>query len=395
MKQELFPKISVTLKESIIHTKNGNTTMKSPAYSIFLLTIALVLASLVSADTMNGLNTPGQLNPPDMANGSSQSTMTDLQKSVDELNNHQSGKQNPGQPTPAETQSTPKASGSQTGRNPDPGTGSQITKQPVATPTTPEPRKNDLSGQNSEVTPGELISPTVQPTQNGNEPGKISSAPSSNQAAGQYQNIQFPRSYPHFIADNAAIQVTSTPTRAGVYLDGSYKGTTPTSGYLEISDLSPGTYTICLTYPGYTDYSTEITVSRNECATIFSDLTKEYVPSSYGALSVQSSPSGADVYLDNEYKGITPVTFQQVATGSHVILIQKDGYSSYSGDVNIVSDQASGLSTTLTAIPTQTPTILPTQTPAPAPTQSPLSTCVSLCSLVMVGVGIAIKRMRQ
>jgi len=58
---------------------------------------------------------------------------------------------------------------------------------------------------------------------------------------------------------------------------------------------------------------------------------------------------------------ISPLTLQGVAIGSHSILIKKDGYSEYRGNVHVVSDQASGLSVTLTGIVTVAPTSVPTQ----------------------------------
>lgn len=240
--------------------------------------------------------------------------------------------------------------------------------------------------------------PSYQPTQQLNEPGRYQAGPSPSGFPGTYQNIPFPQTYPRMQPDYAAIQVTSNPVWASVYLDGSYQGTTPSSGYLDISDLSPGTFTIRLTSSGYTDYSTEITLSRNEVATISADLTKAYDPSAYGALSLQSNPSGADVYLDNEYKGVSPLTLQGVAIGSHSVLIKKGGYSEYSGDVHIVSDQASGLSVTLAGIVTQAPTLVPTLPPAPAappapmPTKSPLSPWAAVCGLALAGLGYAVRR---
>jgi hypothetical protein len=322
--------------------------MKLALFFVTLLILSVTLVCLVSAD---GMNIPGQQNLP----------------------NHE-------QPTPTPPQVTPGTLQSPTGQQSGSGTGPAVTRQPVPV-STQEPVKTIATVPNQDM--------------NRNQPaGSPSSVP-----GGQYRDISFPPSYPNFKPNNAAIQVTSNPAGASVYLDGSYKGITPSSGYLDISDLSPGTYTVRLTSSGYTDYSKEITLSRNECATISADLTEAYVPSQYGALSVQSDPSGAEVYLDNVYKGITPVTLQKIDIGSHTVLIKKSGYSEYSGDVNIISDQASGLSVTLTgsvtAVPTSATTSAPMQPPAPVPTKSPLSPWVPICGLTLVCLGFAVQRIRK
>lgn len=255
------------------------------------------------------------------------------------------------------------------------------------------PQENPTQGEKLGTNIKEPVQ-TSNPAQKVPEQKQSQAQPIQQQPDSQYHNIPFPQSYPVFKQDHAAIQVTSSPAGAYVYLDGSYKGITPTSGYLEISDLSPGSYTIHLTLTGYSDYTTEISLSRNEVSTISADLTSSYVSSEYGALSVQSNPSGAGVYLDNEYKGITPVTLQGIRVGSHSVLIKTDGYSSYNGDVNIIPDQASGLSVTLSPIITQTQTQspVPTLPPIPAPTKSPVSPLIVVGGLAIAGIKHAIQK---
>lgn len=49
-----------------------------------------------------------------------------------------------------------------------------------------------------------------------------------------------------------------------------------------------------------------------------------------GSISVASSPSGASVYLDDKYQGITPMTLNNTEQGSHRILLKLAGYEEYS-----------------------------------------------------------------
>ena len=372
---------------------NWTIIMKLSTYFAIILILSMTLVCLVSADGVHDQNTPGQQTHPNITNKSSLETQPDNQKTAYNQPGLQAGGQNGMQTTPTPTQNTQGVPQPQNSQIPGPS-GSEVTRQQVSQPT-PESQKISNEVPTHDMNQNKPVSPTVQPTQKPIEPGQLPTGSSSSDPPGAYRNIQFPHTYPAVKPNNAAIQVTSNPTGASVFLDGSYKGTTPSSGYLDISDLSPGTYTIRLTSSGYTDYSTEISLSRNQVATISADLTKKYVPSEYGALSLQSNPAGAEVYLDNGYKGITPLTLQGVSIGSHTILIKEDGYSEYSGDVNIAPDQASGLSVTLTGIVTAAPTSIPEQPPVPVPTKSPLSPWVVLCGLVLAGLGFAVGSNRK
>ncbi|MDE2521558.1 MAG: PEGA domain-containing protein [Methanocorpusculum sp.] len=43
-------------------------------------------------------------------------------------------------------------------------------------------------------------------------------------------------------------------------------------------------------------------------------------------LIVSSNPSGANIFIDNNYKGFTPTTQTGIAPGTHVVLLKKEGY---------------------------------------------------------------------
>ncbi|MDD1693365.1 MAG: PEGA domain-containing protein, partial [Methanoregula sp.] len=58
----------------------------------------------------------------------------------------------------------------------------------------------------------------------------------------------------------------------------------------------------------------------------------------YGRVEVMSEPSGANVYLDNIIRGITPVTVKVVPNGYHTILLRLDGYEDYTEEVVVTAD---------------------------------------------------------
>ena len=54
-------------------------------------------------------------------------------------------------------------------------------------------------------------------------------------------------------------------------------------------------------------------------------------------LSVTSSPSGSEVYLDNHYQGTTPVTIPDVAPGTHTLEYRHAGYKSGSSAIIVTA----------------------------------------------------------
>lgn len=78
-----------------------------------------------------------------------------------------------------------------------------------------------------------------------------------------------------------------------------------------------------------------------------------------GALIVSSVPDGAGVYVDNSYKGVTPLTVRDLVPGSHVIMIRESGYSDWTTTVAVIADNAISLTGTLS------PAAQATRSPAP------------------------------
>jgi hypothetical protein len=87
-----------------------------------------------------------------------------------------------------------------------------------------------------------------------------------------------------------------------------------------------------------------------------------------GTISLTSSPSGAEVYLDNQYRGTTPVTMPDVIAGPHMLEYRHSGYSSWSTAITVTpgsSNYYSALSP-LANSPVS-PGIIQTVSPIPVP----------------------------
>ncbi len=75
-----------------------------------------------------------------------------------------------------------------------------------------------------------------------------------------------------------------------------------------------------------------------------------------GSISVSSSPSGASIYLDGNYEGITPTTIEKVEEGSYTITLKYTGYQDWSQTISVRSGDTIHVSPSFTSKPTPTPT---------------------------------------
>lgn len=60
-------------------------------------------------------------------------------------------------------------------------------------------------------------------------------------------------------------------------------------------------------------------------------------PAEKGALQLTSSPTGAEIYLDNQYRGTTPGTISGVEPGSHTLEFRLKGYKSWKSVITVTS----------------------------------------------------------
>ena len=80
------------------------------------------------------------------------------------------------------------------------------------------------------------------------------------------------------------------------------------------------------------------------------------LPDKTGTVKITSSPSGAEVYLDNEYHGTTPGTISAVPTGNHTVEIRENAYNDWFQNITVTSGSTTSVSTTLIPVLTTIPT---------------------------------------
>jgi hypothetical protein len=124
---------------------------------------------------------------------------------------------------------------------------------------------------------------------------------------------------------HAALKVQSTVPNAEVFVDGSSLGRAP----IDRNDLDPGKHYVSVHKDGFTDFKREIILIENQPVTLVADL------SATGAVRILSTPEGADVRIDGELIGRTPVQRDGVGAGDHVIELRNKGFFDHKETVKV------------------------------------------------------------
>ncbi|HII93659.1 MAG TPA: PEGA domain-containing protein [Methanosarcina sp.] len=155
------------------------------------------------------------------------------------------------------------------------------------------------------------------------------------------------------IVTTGSISVSSSPVGASVYLDGNYKGEVPQF----LNDIEQGKHSITLKLEGYDDWYEDISVDADKTVSVSPTLTPIQIEpspetsSSTGSISVTSSPTGADIFLDDTYEGETPKILEDIKQGSHTVTLTLAEYEDWSKDISVKADKTVSVSHTL--IPTE------------------------------------------
>ncbi|MFA6129319.1 MAG: PEGA domain-containing protein [Bacteroidales bacterium] len=125
------------------------------------------------------------------------------------------------------------------------------------------------------------------------------------------------------------VYVSSSPGGASVIIDGTNYGQTPGSGSLKLNSIGVGDHTVTLTLAGYQPYTARVTVYANTVSEISALLQSAGPNAGVGEVSVSSTPAGANVFIDNNFVGISPLTLKAIPVGSHIVMVRLTGYQDY------------------------------------------------------------------
>ncbi|WP_297489633.1 PEGA domain-containing protein [Thermococcus sp.] len=134
------------------------------------------------------------------------------------------------------------------------------------------------------------------------------------------------------------LTVDSLPSGAEVYIDGRLVGTTPLKNYR----IPVGIHEVVVKKNAYVPAAYAVQIKANELKT----LNVVLVPAT-GKLTVNSNPSGAEVYIDGKKVGTTPLRNYTIPEGIHEVAIRKAGYAERAYAISIKYGELKVLNVTL------------------------------------------------
>jgi|WetSurMetagenome_2_1015567.scaffolds.fasta_scaffold91544_1 hypothetical protein len=114
------------------------------------------------------------------------------------------------------------------------------------------------------------------------------------------------------------LTLTTVPTGATLSINGTPSGTTP----YHSDSLMPGNYRLRLELQGYEPMEGKVALKAGEQLTI-----EKKLVSSYGTLSVSTTPAGAAVSIDSQLSGTTPFRTDKLAPGRYRLRLDLQGYA--------------------------------------------------------------------
>jgi hypothetical protein len=150
---------------------------------------------------------------------------------------------------------------------------------------------------------------------------------------------------------------------ATVWMDSNNKGMIPSSGTLTLSSITSGNHLFKVAASGYNNWINTIYIQPNAVTPIIATLThsggKPAPVQSTGGFNIVSTPTGAEILIDNLFRGYTPSTLDGITAGQHQVLLKYTGYIDYSTTATVNAGQTTPLAISMQAAPTPTPESAP------------------------------------
>ena len=150
------------------------------------------------------------------------------------------------------------------------------------------------------------------------------------------------------------IVIVSSPQGAQIWIDGEYCGVTP----LRESFDRPGDHTFKLSLNEYKPYQKSFFISESSILDVVLEPLPEEIPTPvvepFIYIVIVSSPQGAQIWIDGEYCGVTPLRESFDRPGDHTFKLSLNEYKPYQKSFFI--SESSILDVVLESLPEETPT---------------------------------------
>jgi len=207
---------------------------------------------------------------------------------------------------------------------------------------TPRSTASDSSTQPAQTQPTAQAQPAPAPAVQAQTPAPVAEAqPAPVRAAARGKNGRkkpAPAADPLIVPGQMALD--STPQGAQVQIDGKTDPSWITP--FTLTGLNAGSHTITVSKPGYSTDTRNVDVVSGGKSFVVSHLNQLMA-----TLSVASTPSGANVYVDGKDTGkLTPAQVS-VDKGQHIVLVRKSGFIDETTNAQFILGQTVNFSTTL------------------------------------------------
>ena len=164
-----------------------------------------------------------------------------------------------------------------------------------------------------------------------------------------------------------SIAIASTPSGAKIYINNQTTGqVTPAT-----IKFKPGKYTVKVTLNGYKEQSKTVTYTNDPPASTKIQFTLEKSTVTppppptpkVGVLWILSVPDGAEVFVNNVFKGVTPLRMDNVNAGNYTVKVVMTGYESQTKTVTVTGGQTNKQTFTLKKVASKPGTLKITTVP--------------------------------
>jgi len=140
---------------------------------------------------------------------------------------------------------------------------------------------------------------------------------------------------------NGSIAITSLPSGAEVYIDSQLTGIAPAV----FPEIVPGNHQVRLSVKGYDDWNHIVSVGSERMSAINAELIA--ATETTGSLAVITDPHGAEIFVDSDFKGVSPVTISGLSAGTHTILLTLKEYANTTTNISITAGKTQKYTTGL------------------------------------------------
>ena len=242
-----------------------------------------------------------------------------------------------------------------------------LTKSPVVAPPV-TPRAGVPLPSATAVAPGPVAPLTSSSSTSSSAPSPMSSQTSSqtSSTASPIPTASAPvRTRTPPVPAPGRLLIRSTPSGAQVSLDGKSAGTTP----LTLREVARGAHTVRVAREGFVSVERRVALTEaSAVVTVSVDLVARPVPkpaavpvaparrppppsaggaAETGALSVDSRPVGASVFIDGKLVGTTPLLIPTINAAGHTIAMELSGYKRWTSSVTITPGERTRVAASL------------------------------------------------